>query len=418
MRKKALTMVLILSMVFSAAVGVYAAPQGERVPIRATFEEAAAQVNWSGTDRSIHITLEGNSIVFFTGSTNAFVNGQPITLQDSIIIIQGRAFITTSDLFTIIQTIEAQAAPSHVHGAEVPQGGVITGALHRIEYGGNVVYLFGSMHAGRYGWFPLAYSVESAMRRADIFAFEADLSDPAMLEAMAAATFLPDGVTLDDLLTPEEVEAYISALLSFGIPEESLVDIQRENPVFLSLLITQLFLLEAADNLEMDTTQTVDFYVMSFAEAQNLPIIFLEPVEQQIRLLYLPPNDVIAHVARNFPTLDELLRELTEAAELGYDLNGMAAMYEINDLAALTNLTALTLASEDILIKYHRDMLYNFRSTYYANEILRLLRETQEPTTFFVTVGVSHIIRSWAGEAFTDIVAQLALRGVEAVPLF
>ncbi|MCL2199583.1 MAG: TraB/GumN family protein [Defluviitaleaceae bacterium] len=418
MKKKALTMVLILSMVFSAAVGVYAVPQEERVPIRATFAEAAAEVNWDGTDGSIHITLDGNSIIFSAGSTNAFVNGQQITLQESITVKQGSAFISTMDLLTVIQAIEAQAAPAFIHTAEAPQSGVITGALHRIEYNGSIAYLFGSMHAGRYGWFPLAYSVESAMRRADIFAFEADLSSPAMQEAMATAAFLPEGITLNDLLTPEEVENYIYALLSFGIPKENLVDIQYENPVLLSLLITQLFLLEAADNLVMDTTHTVDFYVMSFAQAQKLPIIFLEPIEQQVRLLYLPPNEVIAHVARNFPTLEELLKELTKAAEAGHDLNGMAAMYETNDLAALTNFTALTLTNEDILTKHHRDMLYNFRSTYYANEILRLLRETQEPTTFFITVGVSHIIRSWAGEEFTDIVAQLTLQGVEAVPLF
>ena len=65
-----------------------------------------------------------------------------------------------------------------------------------------------------------------------------------------------------------------------------------------------------------------------------------------------------------------------------------------------------------------REVIGNWRSTYFANEIARLLRETGEPTTFFVAVGLSHINRSGAGEGFTDIVEQLELAGFTAVPLW
>jgi hypothetical protein len=60
----------------------------------------------------------------------------------------------------------------------------------------------------------------------------------------------------------------------------------------------------------------------------------------------------------------------------------------------------------------------NYRSTYYANVIAGLLQDTEEPTTFFVVVGKSHVVRSLAGDEFTDIVQQLGLLGIEAVPLF
>ncbi|MCL2198568.1 MAG: TraB/GumN family protein [Defluviitaleaceae bacterium] len=423
-KSKVLTMaVLIFALLLGSVYSAYAAPEG-MLPVRATFEEAAGVVSWDDEQRVVYIVLEDSFIVFFADGEQAIVNGQPVELQDGITIYQDMSFITMDDLLTALSVVAEQAAPSHVHPEETPRGGVITGALHRIEYGDNVVYLFGSLHGEREGWFPLAYEVEAAMRRSDVFAFETDFTDfAAMVEAVGRAAWLPDDLTLDDILTPEEVETYINALRTFGITDENLGDIQRENPVFVSLMFSQMLMLELADDIEAGLTQNVDSYVLSFAQQFDLPLIFLEPVEQQVTILYLPPVDVIAHVARTMPTMDELLEGFAEADEIGFSLDDMATAYETNDLYLLSDMLAplLVYAQEDIFIAYQRDILYNFRSTYYAEGILSLLQETEQPTTFFVTVGISHIMRSWAGEGFTDIVEQLKLSDITSLiitPLF
>jgi len=71
---------------------------------------------------------------------------------------------------------------------------------------------------------------------------------------------------------------------------------------------------------------------------------------------------------------------------------------------------------ENEFTRYMIEVLMNFRSTYYAERIAELLQDTDEPTTFFVAVGISHVIRE--GEHLTNIVEQLELRGITAEPIF
>lgn len=406
-------MVMVFSLT-TASASPSAQEEPGLLPIRTIFEEAGGVVRWNSEDRSIHITTAGyDYIILFVGRQNAYINAQNIYLGSEIAILQNRTFITAEDLFLITSVVEAQAATART--------GTITGALHRIVYGYNVVYLFGSLHAERAGWFPLSYMVEAAMRRADVFVFEVDFTDEeAIFAALSNVMILPEGLTLDKLLTPDEIEGYLAALLTFGFTNEHFAYVNYENPVYIRWVIIQSIMMALTDNIEMSFTQSVDAYVLNFASTQGLPIAFLETMEQQLHLMHMPPVDVIAHVARTFPTADEVLESFAQGEAAGLTLDDLANAYEINDFEALANMFAVEFANvdDDIFLKHQRDKLHNFRSTYYAYGILSLLRETEEPTTFFVTVGAYHIIRSMAGEEFTDIVEQLALRGVEAVPLF
>ena len=163
---------------------------------------------------------------------------------------------------------------------------------------------------------------------------------------------------------------------------------------------------------------SVDAYVASVAAELGMPIIGLESIEQQLNILYNPSFEVLLAQIMSFLPPDEMLAELKESEEISFD--EIAHYYEQNNLYALAHGWARTMNSgpENIHLLYTRDMLLNWRSTYYANEIARLLQETDEPTTFFVAVGLSHVIRSWGGEEFTDIVEQLELQGFTVVSLW
>jgi len=87
----------------------------------------------------------------------------------------------------------------------------ITGALHRVEYGDNVAYLFGTTHASRPHWFPLADIVEDALRRADIVVLEIEevgLSADVMQQALVGVMYLRDGLTWVEYL-PEDVYIHL-----------------------------------------------------------------------------------------------------------------------------------------------------------------------------------------------------------------
>ena len=150
------------------------------------------------------------------------------------------------------------------------------------------------------------------------------------------------------------------------------------------------------------------------------PIIALESMEQQLDILYNIPLDATLDLIMSIPllTMEEWVEIVIDSVEAGMD--DLADAYEINDIALLIQLVTEPLLQDidSAFIAYQIERLYNWRSTYYANEIARLLQETEEPTTFFVAVGISHIVRSIGSEEFTDIVQQLELMGFEVEALW
>jgi len=310
---------------------------------------------------------------------------------------------------------------------EVPTGMDIHGAIHRIEYGDNVVYLFGSLHAERGAWFPLADVVEEATERADVFAAEIDTFDT---EATAAALedvlLLPDGQTWADFLPQEAYDHLVEVIVAYGIPYE---EVRYINPHFLVFSVTMDLVQSLAEDLAMGGLEegiSVDGYVMNIATERGRPVIGLETAEQQMNILYMPPLDVMVDHIMSFLPPEEMLAAIQDSPEPSLD--ELADAYEQNDLAELADMFARTMSLEAVAeiegeagslwLTYMRETVMNWRSTYYAIEIARLLQETEEPTTFFVVVGASHIIRSMGGEEFTDIVEQLGFLGFDAVPIW
>jgi len=297
------------------------------------------------------------------------------------------------------------------------QGSNIHGAIHRVEYGGNVAYLFGTIHGGHAHWFPLADVVEDALRRADVVAVEvaeiatgSDTFDDSIMEAM----FLPDGLTWVDILPEDEYRHLVETLRGWGLVYEHT---NTMNPAFLISILELQFLLSISEfNIDWDVT--VDVYITAVATELGLPVIGLESIEQQIDIVYNPPFEVMLARIMSFLSPNELLEMLYESDEL--TLDEMAFYYENNNFEPINRSFAQTLGAdvECLYAIYMREIASNWRSTYYANEIMRLLQETEEPTTFFVAVGLSHINRSEAGEEFTDIVQQMRLAGFNVMPIW
>jgi len=293
----------------------------------------------------------------------------------------------------------------------------IHGAITRFTYGDNVVYLFGSIHGGRPEWYPLAYVVEEALDRADVLASEIGNVSPEEMNTIAMEfILLPDGQTWVEFLPEEAYDHLVDTIAAWQISYE---DVNTLHPAFL----IQTLELELAQALTENFTiggfagdVSVDGYVMGRALERNIPIIGLEPVEQQMQILYDPPMDVLVSQILYFQSPEETMAYM----EYMGTLDDMATWYETNDFESFLRQSRDEIGPqhESIFADYIRETLMNWRSTYYANEIARLLQETEEPTTFFVVVGLSHVIRSGAGEGFTDIVEQLELLGFDAVPLW
>jgi len=313
----------------------------------------------------------------------------------------------------VTETPEPEVEEEPEEEEEAPVTGMdIHGAIHRIAYGDNVVYLFGSMHAVRDNWFPLADVVEDAMQRADVFATEFDMEDTqGSVAAIEEVAQLPDGQNWSDFLPQEAYDHLIETMLAWEVPVE---EVYYVNPHFLVFQLT-MQMAQALSDVEMASDVSVDTYVLNVALERDVPVFGLEPVEQQSQILFNPPFEVkVAHIMSFLPP-DETVALLLDDDIASLD--DLADAYETNDLATLAVLFALEL-SEDVVGDdawgiYMRETVMNWRSTYYANVLADFLRETEEPTTLFAVVGISHIMRSMGGAEFTDIIEQLELLGFE-----
>jgi len=322
----------------------------------------------------------------------------------------------------------------HEEAAPVAVEPDIKGFLSRVEYNNHVAYLFGSMHAGRGNWFPLNQIVEDAMARSDVFAFETDLQFLALLDddfyysdfwdyyfldellyeyldefldylyeyfdymveyfaesflemfelflVLEERASLPPGRTLGSVLRPYDFINLIAVLETF--PNVTYLDIGLLTP---SLALATIMEKEMPASIYLADEHSVDFYVMNFALARSRQVIGLNDILSEIYLLFSTPIDVQAGLFEDFPYWE------TFYAETIRFINDMVEAYETNDAERLRYLAFDT--PENYLrsiAAQHDHETFVYRTSIYANEVLRLLRETEEPTTFFITVGAGHIL--------------------------
>jgi len=306
----------------------------------------------------------------------------------------------------------------------------IHGFLSRVEYNNNVAYLLGSMHLGRSNWFPLNPIVEEAMARSDVFAIESnfqflsilddflsildgdfDFDDmsaratlvylEAMMELVVIVAMveemwlLPDDMTLEDVLSPRGFENLMEMLETY--PNVTYEDIYFLTPIAALEIITADF--DEYVNIYFD--YSVDMYTINFAIAHNKPVIGLNDVFYEVELLFYRPLESQLELFDNVQDRDTALNEYIEG------INALTEAYETQDAERIRRI--LMDAFQDIGdIDYD---VFLYRTDIYGNEILRLLRETEEPTTFFVTVGAGHIL-------YGHLFSVLETNGLEIVELW
>lgn len=287
--------------------------------------------------------------------------------------------------------------------AAAPGGPDIHGNIHRVESGGNVAYVFGSMHLGRPEWFPLGDAVEGAMRRADVFAFEFDFARTMELAILSERyATLPDGHTLATFLPRDAYETFVANLSTFDffVYEQ----MNAFSPFFLSTLAAMEILVE---ELGLRPEYSVDFYVLRFAVEAGKPFVGLNDVRSEVSILFDLSHEALIAAAET--TMD---RETTLAT--ARDLR-MVELYETQDLAGFLDLRLSMADADDAFSRHALEAMVHARCRIFAAEIGRLLTETEEPTTFFVTVGMLHII---GGDVDLNVLGLLRDAGFKVEPVF
>ena len=290
----------------------------------------------------------------------------------------------------------------------------IHGFISRVEYGNNVAYIFGSFHLGRPEWFPLSPIVEDAIDRADVFAFEVDM---ALMSAPEVAAFsnrmmtLPDGQTLEDVLPPDVFENFLRSLEV--LPTITYEMIAHLTPVGATMIIAMVELIPL---MGIYSAYSVDSYVHAVAAYSGRPVIGLNDIFREIDLLFNVPLDVQMTIFDSPAEWEEVDWAADCEALTQYVIDmGLVEAYEAGSIPMLQRAMGSSISDEPTLFETHfHNTNFHVRCHIFADEIARLLRETEEPTTFFVTVGAAHII----GGDFGKVLSLLGDMGFDVVPLW
>jgi uncharacterized protein YbaP (TraB family) len=282
------------------------------------------------------------------------------------------------------------------------EGAGIHGLISRVEYGDNVAYIFGSMHFGRPQWYPLHPVVEDAMRSSDVFVFETDitpegqaLAAPAMLEYM-----MLDDMTLTEFLEEDAFIQMMMAVESYGVSYQA---IRNFTPWVVNILLAEI----TYDRVGITSAYGIDFYVLEFAQFHSLPILYLNSIEHELDLAFNLTDELQHYAAISIERM-EVAIEYAEMLVWAYETQ------DIEQLTALARESSLTGETLNPLEEYLVDVIIIQRSIEFAREIINLLTQTEEPTTFFVTMGIGHMV----GDDYGNVFNYLLDAGHEVIPLY
>lgn len=272
-------------------------------------------------------------------------------------------------------TVEVDAVPSAAALLSVPADGAPRrGVLYRIHGQGQTSYLFGTIHVGKQGFFPLEPEVTRALASASNLVMELDIreSEPFSIALNKYGFYVP-GDTIRNHLSAEAMARLESALRRAGI---ELPSVAHYKPWLMANMLVGLEL----ERHGFQRSQGVENFLL--AASPHKKVVGLESADYQLSL---------------FATLDDVQQEryLLENLDDLQDGNALkksqslidawsAADAEKIDRALLELTTGNTVSSH-----FMQRTLLDKRNPEMATAIENIMKDKQAA---FVGVGVLHLI--------------------------
>ncbi|GJJ00818.1 conjugative transfer protein GumN [Duganella rhizosphaerae] len=261
-------------------------------------------------------------------------------------------------------------------GLSEPVSVVHRGQLYRVTHDGKTSYLFGTIHVGKDGFYPLDPVVSRALLDSKALVIELDIRQDAPFQlALARHGRYPDGDTLQRHLSPAALRLTVQALARAGM---SLQSVQQYKP----WLIANLLIGAEMELHGFQRSQAVEYALLAAAKSQDKAVRELESADYQLSL---------------FDTLDErqqeqyLLENLADLAD-GASLKKSTALidaWNAADAPAIRAAWQSATSGDTISAGFMNRVLLGKRNPEMANNIERIMQ--QEPAAF-VGVGLLHLV--------------------------
>jgi len=142
----------------------------------------------------------------------------------------------------------------------------------------NRVYLFGTVHAGKKDWYPLPAAVEEAFADSKILVVEADVTDLTAMQKTAPAVMYAPPETLRQHVDADDYERFRKLLPRYQIPESQVAQMKP-------FMAASLLVFSEWARLGYVPTFGIDAYLIAKAKADLKPIVEIEGVDAQIKLM-------------------------------------------------------------------------------------------------------------------------------------
>jgi uncharacterized protein YbaP (TraB family) len=250
------------------------------------------------------------------------------------------------------------------------------GGLFRVSHGGRVAYLFGTVHVGTRGFYPLPPEVERALVGANRIVVELDTrANAAYQRALALHGSYAPGDDIRRHLRPAALRKLTDVLHAQGISMASMA-------AYKPWLVANLLLSMELERKGYRRSEGVEQALLTQARRHGLKVAQIESAEYQLAL-YDTMGE--AEAARY---LDEVL----DGLENGQALRTAQAVIEAwssGDARALDVVLQESTTGPGVVAEFTRRVLLGRRNPDMASQIERLMRED---SVTFVGVGLLHLL--------------------------
>lgn len=227
-------------------------------------------------------------------------------------------------------------------------------------------YIFGTFHAICATEMVPVASLDNYLTQTDQLMMEVDLDDGTEMASMAGAVAMPGGKTLKDFLTADELVKVDELTKSYlGVPAEAVKSLKPST--LMVILITRPKAIGC-------TPVTLDLDLMKSAVAKKKPVVGLETVASQIKVLDSVPLE------KQAKQLYQMALDPPKSIE---QLKKLMAIYKTQDVEKLFDATKSQMEEDK---EFHIRLL-DERNAEWIPKLATAFKE--KPT--FVAVGAGHL---------------------------
>jgi len=250
------------------------------------------------------------------------------------------------------------------------------GQLYRVTHEGKTSYLFGTIHVGRDGVYPLDPVVSRALLDSKALVIELDIRENAAFQvALARHGRYPEGDRIQNHISPAALQQTVQALARAGM---SLQSVQQYKP----WLVANLLVGAELDSHGFQRGQAVEYALLAAAQKQEKTVRELESADYQLSLF----DSLDARQQEQY-----LLESLADLAD-GDSLKRSTALIDAWSAADQNGIHAAwrtATTGDSISAGFMNRVLLGKRNPEMAANIERIMQQDQ---VAFVGVGLLHLV--------------------------